>query len=94
MQIIQRERGGGKTTEAVKIVKQNNGVLICRNKVEVERVMRRHGLTKDQAITWEMARQRDWFRGRDFTNRPIVLEDVEFLLAEIFGQMIDAVTTS
>lgn len=92
MQVILKARGAGKTTEAVRLVKEKNGLLLCSNRREAERLREVHGLKADQCMAWEEAKERGLLVGRANRPSPVVIDNVDIILTSMLGTKVDWVT--
>lgn len=90
--ISHRPRGGGKTTEAARMVREQNGILIVANSQLARDIARHHNLRPDQVMSFERLRA-DGLRGLD-NQRPVIVDDADSILETLLQIRIDGVTMS
>lgn len=89
MNIIHRPRAAGKTTEMVRLVKENNGILIVINRQVVETMVKRHQLLRSQVMTWQEARMQLRGVARE---RPVYVDDAGWILEHIIERKISTIS--
>lgn len=83
--IIDTWRAAGKTTRMLNLVKEQNGVLICRDRRTADDMVNVHGLRKDQALTFEDALRLGIVRAGK-KPAPLFIDDADTFIARIIGE--------
>jgi|SRR5712675_833148 len=96
MKIINLPRKAGKTHQLCELVKKQNGIMLVRNKDVVETMIKNHGLTHDQCMTWEEATDGSGglFIGRDLKKRPIYGDDADWFLSTLIGWKLEGISVN
>ena len=92
MRVIHRVRGGGKTTDLARIVKDEKGLMLCKLHERADRVYREFGLGKNQVMSWDQARH-GGMRGVH-PKTPVFVDDAESIIHDFFKYRISGVTIS
>lgn len=91
MKIIFGERGCGKTTELIRLVKENNGILLVRNNDHAKYLITKCGLTQDQCIPWEDAID-GLLLTRMARTRNVYIDDVDEFFFRHFGFPVEGIS--
>ena len=81
---IVRENSSGKTRELLEFAKENNLVVICRNKAAMERKAQAYGIYELIIFSYDEVVYL-YNEGIDFNNYPFVVDEVESFLSFFFG---------
>lgn len=90
--MIIKPRGGGKTTDLIKIAHERHGYIVCRNFTEAERVhkeSRKMGFDILFPMTYQEFMDRS-YRGVDV--REFYIDDAQALLQQLTAIPIEAIT--
>lgn len=95
MKVIARPRGGGKTTEVIKLSAESGAYIVCHNIHEVERVAalaKELGLDINYPITSnEFIHHSD---GSPFVRKPVIIDNIELFLEYTMRYPIGTITVS
>ncbi len=92
MMYISAPRGAGKTTRLVGLVRKNNGIIICMNKVESDRLKERFKLSPNQVMTWDELCDGGARVGAGKLERPVYIDNVDLVLASCAKRSIEGIS--
>lgn len=82
MKLIYKPRGKGKTTEIIKEVLKNDGILIVRDAIIKRGVVGNYPSLKGQVFSCYDVKKRGLYGIR----KPVYIDDADYLLQEFIGE--------
>lgn len=77
-------RGTGKTSRLILLAKEMGATIVCSNPIYIKIIAEKYGITGLDVITYNQYLSSQY----DYSNRKILIDEVEGLLAKLHGNCI------